>query len=65
LPQAERLRDANFRFWTTRGAQTIFGNLRAIDPKRLNAIARGNDRYRICFVWHESEPHEVELVDYH
>ena len=26
---------------------------------------RVNDRYRICFVWRESEPHEVEVVDYH
>ncbi len=26
---------------------------------------RVNDRYRICFAWRESEPHDVELVDYH
>lgn len=26
---------------------------------------RINDRYRICFAWRESEPHEVEVVDYH
>ena len=26
---------------------------------------RVNDRYRICFVWRESEPYEVEVVDYH
>jgi proteic killer suppression protein len=26
---------------------------------------RINDQYRICFVWAESEPEEVEIVDYH
>ena len=26
---------------------------------------RVNDRYRICFTWHGSEPYDVELVDYH
>lgn len=26
---------------------------------------RINDRYRICFVWPESGPDRVEIVDYH
>jgi proteic killer suppression protein len=26
---------------------------------------RVNDQYRICFVWTEHGPHDVELVDYH
>jgi len=26
---------------------------------------RVNDQYRICFVWAETEPDEVEVVDYH
>lgn len=26
---------------------------------------RINDQYRICFVWRENEPDEVEIVDYH
>jgi proteic killer suppression protein len=26
---------------------------------------RINDQYRICFTWLETEPHEVEIVDYH
>jgi toxin HigB-1 len=26
---------------------------------------RLNDQYRICFVWAETEPDEVEVVDYH
>ncbi len=26
---------------------------------------RINQQYRICFVWTDSEPDEVEIVDYH
>ncbi|MDP2661432.1 MAG: type II toxin-antitoxin system RelE/ParE family toxin [Dehalococcoidia bacterium] len=26
---------------------------------------RINDRYRICFVWTDAGPEEVEIVDYH
>ena len=26
---------------------------------------RINDQYRICFEWRNSEPYEVEVVDYH
>ena len=26
---------------------------------------RVNDQWRICFVWREGGPHDVELVDYH
>ena len=26
---------------------------------------RVNDRYRICFLWQDNEPHDVGIVDYH
>ncbi|HEV2381148.1 MAG TPA: type II toxin-antitoxin system RelE/ParE family toxin [Terriglobia bacterium] len=26
---------------------------------------RINERWRICFVWHEDNAYEVEIVDYH
>jgi toxin HigB-1 len=26
---------------------------------------RINDQYRICFVWHDHNAHDVEIVDYH
>ncbi len=26
---------------------------------------RINDRYRVCFIWTESGPDEVEITDYH
>lgn len=25
---------------------------------------RINDRYRICFTWHDGDAHDVEIVDY-
>jgi toxin HigB-1 len=34
------------------------------DRKGQHSI-RINDQYRICFRWHESDAHEVEIVDYH
>ncbi len=32
--------------------------------KHQNSI-RINDRWRICFVWKESDAYEVEITDYH
>lgn len=26
---------------------------------------RINDRWRICFVWHDNDAYDVEIVDYH
>jgi len=26
---------------------------------------RINDRWRICFIWHQGDAYEVEIVDYH
>lgn len=26
---------------------------------------RVNDQYRICFIWRDSDVHEVEITDYH
>ena len=26
---------------------------------------RINDKWRICFVWKDDGPHDVEIVDYH
>ncbi|MCX7044460.1 MAG: type II toxin-antitoxin system RelE/ParE family toxin [Candidatus Sumerlaeota bacterium] len=48
--------------------------LRAPPGNRLEMLAgdrkgqhsiRVNDRFRICFIWTESGPEEVEIVDYH
>jgi Plasmid maintenance system killer protein len=49
-------------------------DLRAPPVNRLEALKRGragqhsirvNDQYRICFVWTEDGPADVEIVDYH
>ena len=34
------------------------------DRKEQYSI-RVNDRYRICFEWHDGDAHNVEIVDYH
>jgi toxin HigB-1 len=34
------------------------------DRKRQHSI-RINEQYRICFVWSEGGPGQVEIVDYH
>ena len=54
-------------------AQSI-DDLRMPPGNRLEALhgdregqysIRVNDRYRICFIWSEAGPCEVEIVDYH
>jgi proteic killer suppression protein len=49
-------------------------DLRVPPGNRLEALSadrkgqfsiRINDRYRICFLWSESGPEAVEIVDYH
>jgi proteic killer suppression protein len=48
--------------------------LAAFPGNRLEALAgdrcgqhsiRVNDQYRICFVWHDGDADDVEIVDYH
>ena len=34
------------------------------DRKGQHSI-RINDQFRICFVWRQDGPHEVEITDYH
>lgn len=58
----------------------VLDNTRRLDDlrepagNRLEALNGGrkgqysiriNDQYRICFAWRETEPHDVEIVDYH
>ena len=55
-------------------ASISLNDLRVPPGNRLEALKgspigqhsiRINDQYRICFVWRDTEPHEVEIVDYH
>lgn len=54
-------------------AATSLADLGAIRGNRLEALKadrngqhgiRSNDQWRICFVWHEGNAHDVEIVDY-
>jgi proteic killer suppression protein len=49
-------------------------DLRIPPGNRLEALSgdrkgqysvRINDQYRVCFVWIDNEPDEVEIIDYH
>ena len=53
---------------------TDLNDLRIPPGNRLEALSgdragqysiRGNDQWRICFVWSDGDAYEVEIVDYH
>lgn len=53
---------------------TSLGDLRIPPGNRLEALSgdregqysiRINDQYRICFIWTDAGPDQVEIVDYH
>jgi proteic killer suppression protein len=55
-------------------AATSLASLRAPPGNRLEALSgeragqhsmRINDQWRLCFVWTEQGPTQVEIVDYH
>ena len=55
-------------------AASVLDDLRAPPANRLEALKddragqhsiRVNDQYRLCFVWTEHGPENVEFVDYH
>lgn len=55
-------------------AATSLAFLRVPPGNRLEALSgrrkgqysiRINDQWRVCFVWHKGDAHDVEIVDYH
>ena len=55
-------------------AASALRDLTVFPGNRLEALAgdrrgqhsiRINDQYRICFVWHDGDADDVEIVDYH
>lgn len=55
-------------------AAVSFEDLRVPPGNRLEALKgdrngrhsiRINDQYRVCFVWHDGNAHNVEITDYH
>jgi proteic killer suppression protein len=48
------------------GLQSPGNPLEALSGDREGQYSiRVNDQYRVCFVWHDGEALEVEIVDYH
>lgn len=56
------------------GSAVVLDELRVPPGNRLEALKgdrvgqhsiRINDQWRICFVWTDAGPEEVEIVDYH
>ena len=56
------------------GSAIALSDLRSPPGNRLEALEgdrsgqhsiRINDQWRICFVWTDAGPEEVEIVDYH
>jgi proteic killer suppression protein len=47
--------------------EALKGDRQACLPRRRQGqhSIRINEQYRICFVWTEAGPEEVEIVDYH
>jgi len=55
-------------------AAMILNDLRSPPGNKLEALKgdrkgqysiRINQQWRICFIWKDNSPHEVEIVDYH
>jgi toxin HigB-1 len=55
-------------------AATSLADLASLPGNRLEALKgdrsgqhsiRINDQWRVCFVWREDGPYDVEIVDYH
>jgi proteic killer suppression protein len=81
LWQRERVRSLDSRVLRTAlrklvllDAAVTLGDLRVPPGNRLEALSgdrkgqhsiRINDQWRICFIWTETGPEHVEIVDYH
>jgi len=81
LWQRERVRSLDSRVLRTAlrklvllDAAVTLGDLRVPPGNRLEALSgdrkgqhsiRINDQWRICFIWTETGPEDVEIVDYH
>ena len=72
--QFRALKDGAIRKLTQLDAAQTLGFLRSPPGNRFEALKgsrrgqysiRINDQYRICFVWSENGPEDVEIVDYH
>ena len=72
--ELQAIKTVAFRKLDMLDAAIRLGDLRSPPGNRLEALAgdrrgqhsiRINDQWRICFVWTDSGPEQVEIVDYH
>jgi toxin HigB-1 len=72
LPQA--IQRIAFRKLRMLNRAVVLADLRVPPANRLEQLRgdragqysiRINDQWRICFVWHDGDAYEVEIVDYH
>ena len=73
-PRLQNVRAVALRKLDMLNAAERLGDLRSPPANRLEMLVgdrkgqhgiRINDQYRICFVWTEAGPEQVEIVDYH
>jgi toxin HigB-1 len=74
VPKFQNLRTVALRKLDMLEAAEKLTDLRAPPANRLEALLgdrkgqhsiRVNDQFRICFVWADAGPEDVEIVDYH
>jgi proteic killer suppression protein len=74
VPELQNLRKVALRRLDMLNAATKLFDLRAPPANHLEALSgdrrgqhsiRINDQFRICFVWTDAGPEQVEIVDYH
>jgi proteic killer suppression protein len=63
---ARKLEQIDSAVWLDDLRRPPGNRLEALAGTRLGQLSiRINDRYRICFIWTDKGPEEVEIVDYH
>jgi proteic killer suppression protein len=74
VPRFQNLRKVAYRKLDMLDAAMSLNDLRRPPANRLEALVgdrrgqhsvRINDQYRLCFVWTDAGPEQVEIVDYH
>jgi proteic killer suppression protein len=74
VPELQNLRKVAYRKLDMLNSAERLADLRAPPANHLEALAgdrrgqhsiRINDQFRLCFVWTEAGPEDVEIVDYH
>jgi proteic killer suppression protein len=74
VPELQNQRKVAYRKLDMLNSAERLADLRAPPANHLEALAgdrrgqhsiRINDQFRLCFVWTEAGPEDVEIVDYH